>query len=109
MIFPLYQDAVADEMTSGTAVSVATTGTELLHGETSADLTLADGSKIGQIKKLVAGDAYVYTITPSNFVDGTTVALAAVVGNFVELMWAPGTGSAADAWRVVASQGVTIA
>lgn len=60
-------------------------------------LTLADGSRPGQLKKIQmivdAGDG---TLTPTNFSDGTTITFADV-GDYVVLVW---TGTT---WKLVES------
>ena len=96
MIFPLFPDAAADAITDAGAVSVTTYFTEVTTTTASA-LTLADGEKVGQMKKIIlivdAGDA---TLTPANFVDGSTVTFADA-GDYVILMYT-------DAgWRAIES------
>ena len=95
-LFPLIPDAAADGLTDAGAVSVSTFSTELTTTGAAA-ITLADGEKVGQLKKIImivdAGDA---TLTPANFVDGTTVTFADV-GDYVLLMYT-------DAgWRAIES------
>lgn len=95
-LFPLIPDAAADAVTDAAAISVETYFTEVTTTEASA-LTLADGKKVGQLKKIIlivdAGDA---TLTPANFVDGSTVTFADA-GDYVILMYT-------DAgWRAVES------
>lgn len=104
MIFPLYQDALRETKSGAGAVSVDTTVTELTAGGAVA-ITLADGSKVGQIKKIILDDAAgAATITPATFADGTTAAIAAAIGNYAEFMWVGDAG-----WRLVGSLNVTVA
>ena len=60
--------------------------------------TLADGAKIGQLKKIQmivdGGDG---TLTPTNLVDGTTITFADA-GDFVLLMW---LGITAGGWKIL--------
>jgi hypothetical protein len=85
MIFPLYPDAPADVRADAGAVSVTNYFTEITTTGAAA-ITLADGEKVGQMKKIVfitdGGDA---TLTPANFVDGTNVTFADI-GDYVILM-----------------------
>lgn len=86
MIFPLYPNAAADAITDAGAVSITAYFTEVTTTTASA-LTLADGEKVGQMKKLImVADAGAATLTPANFVDGTTVAFTDV-GDYVILMY----------------------
>jgi len=104
MIFPLYQDALRETKAGAGAVSVDSYLTELTAGGAIA-VTLADGSKVGQMKKVILDDAAgVATITPATFADGTTAAIAAAIGNYAEFMW---TGE--NGWRLVGSLNVTVA
>ena len=86
MIFPLYPDAAADVRADAGAVSVTNYFTEVTTTGAAA-ITLADGEKVGQMKKIIlqtdGGDA---TLTPANFVDGTTATFADV-GDYVILMY----------------------
>mgnify|MGYP006908222840 CR=1 FL=1 len=96
MIFPLIPNAAADANSGPGAVSVTTYFTELTT--TGADaFTLADGTKVGQLKKIIlvsdGGDA---TLTPATFVDGSTVTFADV-GDYVVLIY---TGDGAG-WRAI--------
>lgn len=104
MIFPLYQDALRETKSGGGVISVDTYLTELTAGGAIA-VTLADGSKVGQMKKIILDDnAGAVSITPATFADGTTAAIAGAIGNYAEFMW---TGE--NGWRLVGSLNVTVA
>jgi hypothetical protein len=82
-IFPVAQDAVTDTA----AASVATYYTTLTT-TAAAVPTLADGTEVGQLKKVqlivrAVGDA---TFTPANLSGGTTITFA-TVGDVAELVW----------------------
>jgi len=96
MIFPLYPDAAADTISGAGAISITAYSTEVTT--TGADaLTLADGEKVGQVKKIVmVSDGGDGTLTPANFVDGTTVTFADV-GDYVVLMYTEA------GWRAIES------
>lgn len=102
-IFPLYPDALREQKAGAGAISTDSYTTELTAGGTIAN-SLADVSVVGQVKKIILDDANATTITPATFVDGATVALAAAVGNYAELMW---TGDAG--WRLIGGLNATVA
>lgn len=103
-IFGLYPDTLRDEKSGAGAISVEAYTTRLTAGGAVAN-QLADVDKVGQLKKIVLEDsAGISTITPATFADGSTVALAAAAGNYVELMWIGDAG-----WRVIDEKGATIA
>ena len=105
MIFPLYPDAIREQKSGAGAVNVTSYTTELTAGGAVA-ITLAAGTKVGQMKRVVLDDAAgVATITPVLFVDGATVALAGAIGNYAELMW---TGEYTG-WRLVGGLNATVA
>lgn len=97
-LFPLIPNAAADVRADAGAVSVETYFTEVTTTTASA-ITLANGLKVGQLKKIIfitdAGDA---TLTPAKFVDGTNVTFADV-GDYVVLMY---TGDDSG-WRAIES------
>ena len=104
MIFPLIPDKIRETKSGAGAVSVDAYVTELTAGGAVA-ITLADGSKVGQLKKVILDDsAGIATITPATFADGDTAAIAAAVGNYAEFMWVGDAG-----WRLVGSLNVTVA
>jgi hypothetical protein len=86
MIFPLYIDAGTAALSGAGAITVTEYYTAWTTTGAQAG-TLADGTKVGQMKKITlivdGGDG---TLTPSNFVDGTNVTFADA-GDFVILMW----------------------
>lgn len=103
MIFPLYPDVIRQQLSGAGAANVTSYTTELTAGGAVA-ITLADGTKIGQMKRIILDDAAgIATITPANFVDGATVALAAAIGNYAELMWTNA------GWRLVGGLNATVA
>tara|TARA_R110002096_G_scaffold2126_6_gene11239 strand:+ start:4379 stop:4708 length:330 start_codon:yes stop_codon:yes gene_type:complete len=94
MIFPLYQDAAKAALSGAGAITVSEYYTAWTTTGAEAG-TLADGSKVGQMKKVtLIVDGGVGTLTPSNFADGATIAFADV-GDFVILMWTAG------GWRAI--------
>lgn len=96
MIFPLYQDALGAALSGAGAITVTEYYTAWTTTGAQAG-TLADGSKVGQMKKITlivdGGDG---TLTPNLFVDGATITFADA-GDFVILMW---TGEYTG-WRAI--------
>ena len=65
--------------------------------------TLADGTKVGQLKKIrMTTDGGVGTLTPAHLNDGTTISFDDV-NDYVELLWD------GNAWFVIENVGCTIA
>ena len=97
-LFPLIPNAASDTRADAGVVSVETFFTEVSTTGAAA-ITLANGLKVGQLKKIImvadSGDA---TLTPAKFVDGTSVTFADV-GDYVILMY---TGDDSG-WRVIES------
>lgn len=92
-VYPVYPTAAQENITAGTGGAVSVT-TYLTTIETDAGgdaYTLADGSVVGQIKRIQmitdgGGDG---TLTPTNLSGGTTITFADV-GDYAELVWTPG-------------------
>jgi hypothetical protein len=82
-IFPVAQEAVTD----AGAVSVATYYTTLTTTAAAAT-TLADGTEVGQMKKIqmIVFAVGASTLTPANLSGGTTITFADV-GDTAELVW----------------------
>ena len=85
-VLPVYPTGAKQALSGAGALSLTSVLTEFTSTGTDT-LTLADGLEIGQIKKVThVADGGSGAITPTNFVDGTTVTLA-VVGESWTGMW----------------------
>jgi len=89
--------ASAQSLSGAGAINVTSFLTKWTTTGTQAG-TLADGKKIGQLKKIQlivdVGDG---TLTPKNLADGTTITFADA-GDFVLLMW---LGNTAGGWKII--------
>lgn len=104
---PCIPNAVTDAIAAGNpgAISVANYGTQVSVDAGGDAFTLADGTKVGQLKEvtLYATAGGTAVITPATFADGTTITLTAA-GDKVVLMWVGASG-----WRAISGVNATIA
>ena len=86
------------------AADITNLVTELTTGAGAAAVTLANGTTVGQMKIITMVDdgGGTATVTPDNFANGTSIALADV-NDTVCLVWANTIG-----WVIVSNSGATI-
>ena len=93
-----------EQVSAAGAVDIINLVSEVTSGAGALALTLADGTTVGQMKiiTMVVDGGGTATVTPDNFANGTSIALADV-NDTVCLVWANTIG-----WVIVSNSGATI-